>query len=101
MVSSGDRIPEMRVEQYGKGTAHAVVATVYWVGGWTTTSDVVSKVYQAINLILGNGDDGAMIVVSATSIQNAEPAEARVSSFIRARLPALLADLRTVQSEGM
>lgn len=100
LAFSGENIPEMRVEQYEKGNAHAVAAMVYWVGGWATTNDIMSKIYQAINLISGQGDDGAMVVITATSLQSADPAEARVTSFVRNRLPALLVDLRLVQSGG-
>lgn len=98
MPPSGEGVPTMRVEHYGKGAAHAVAATVYWVGGWTTTSDIASKIYQAINLVTGKGDDGAMIVITATAMENAESSQALVASFVRNRLPAVLANLNTIQS---
>jgi len=98
LASIGEGIPAMRSEHYSKGTANAAVASVYWVGGWTTTSDVASKVYQAINLITSKGDDGAMIVVAATTPGSADVAESLVQSFVRDRLPGLLADLRDIQA---
>jgi hypothetical protein len=46
-----------RVCSYAKSGAQAAVALAYWVGSRTTTNDVVSKVYQAINLTPAAGDD--------------------------------------------
>ncbi len=98
MASMGDGIPEMRVEYYSRAQANAVVATVYWIGGRTTTSDVVSKIYQAINLLMGKGDDGAMVVISATSLGNSVASKALVEAFIRDRLPGVLKNLDVIQA---
>ena len=99
LPSSGDGTPALRVEHYEKGPAYAVAAAVYWVGGWTTTSDIASKVYQAINLITGKGDDGAMIVITATTLVSAEASQALVAAFVKDRLPTLLDNLSAIQTE--
>ncbi len=93
-------IPDLRVETYARSEAQAVVATVYWVGGWTTTSEVVSKIYQAVNLVTGHGDDGAMIVITASDRSSEEVSAARVKAFVLERLPRILKNLDAVQVEG-
>ncbi len=98
LASFGEGIPKMRSEHYVKGNAHAVAASVYWVGGWTTTSDIVSKIYQAINLVTGKGDDGAMLVITATTLESDAAADTLVQSFVRNRVPGLLEDLRRIQA---
>lgn len=91
-------VPDFRVESYFRPDAHAVVATVYWIGGWTTSSEVLSKIYQAINLLRGGGDDGAMIVITASDPLNDEVPKARIEAFIRDRLPNILKYLDAVRA---
>lgn len=89
LPSLGAGIPDMRLESYAGGEKEALVATVYWIGGYTTTSATASKIYQAINLVRGRGDDGAMIVITTTD-RNAEVNARRIEAFVRERLPGLL-----------
>ena len=102
LPSLGNGIPELQIETYGKGRpeAQAVVAQVYWVGGRTTVSDVVSKFYQAINLFTGKGDDGAMVVITATDNSSAAAAKALVEAFVRDRLPRILNDLDVIHTSS-
>jgi EpsI family protein len=92
LASMGDGLPAMRLESYSGSDKEALVATVYWVGGYTTTSATASKIYQAINLVSGRGDDGAMIVITSTD-HGAEANTRRVEAFVRERLPGLLRSL--------
>lgn len=98
IASAENGTPELRVEYFTKAKTNAVVATVYWVGGWTTTNDVLSKVYQAINLLRGRGDDGAMLVISTTSLGNFDAAKTTIERFARDRLPRVLKNLDVVQA---
>lgn len=98
MASTGDGIPELRVEYFSKAKAHAVVATVYWIGGRTTSSAMMSKFYQALNLLTGKGDDGAMVVISTTNLGNSEASKALIETFVRDRLPGLLRNLDVIQA---
>lgn len=100
LPSPGNGIPEMQLESYAKAEAQAIVGKVYWVGGRTTTSDILSKVYQAISLVTGKGDDGAMIVITATDSRSADASKALVEAFVRNRLPRILQNLAAVQAES-
>jgi EpsI family protein len=88
-------IPEIRLESYSGSDKEALVASVYWIGGQTTTSAMASKIYQAINLLTGRGDDGAMIVITTTDRNgvDGDNGAARLKVFVRERLPGLLRDL--------
>jgi len=100
LPSLGNGIPELQLESYAKAQAQAIVGKVYWVGGRTTTSDILSKVYQAISLVTGKGDDGAMIVITATDSKSADAAKALVEAFVRDRLPRILQNLDAIQAES-
>jgi len=100
LPSLGNGIPELQLESYTKAEAQAIVGKVYWVGGRTTTSDILSKIYQAISLVTGNGDDGAMIVITATNSKSADAAKALVEAFIRDRLPRILQNLDAIRTES-
>lgn len=92
-------VPGLRVENYVQREMKAVVATVYWVGGYTTTSQSASKLYQAINLLRGKGDDAAMLVITATEQQSPEAAMELVKAFVREKLPRILKYLDFIQTE--
>ena len=85
--------PPMRTEHYGKGATSSIAYVVYWVAGFTTTSDTASKGLQVLARLLGRGDDAAALVVTASDQDGGAAAEARAENFLRERLPRLLADL--------
>ena len=89
LPSMGKELPAMRLESYVGNEKEALVASLYWIGGYTTTSATASKIFQAINLASGRGDDGAMIVITTTD-HTAEASTKRVEAFVRERLPGLL-----------
>ncbi|MFZ4535393.1 exosortase A [Propionivibrio sp.] len=98
LASMGEGIPKLRVEHYSRPGANAVVATVYWIGGYTTVSESVSKLYQGINLLIGKGDDAAMLVITSTAESSDEAAATAVEAFVRDRLRRVLKDLDAVQA---
>jgi len=95
LPSLGRGIPAMRLETYAGNDKEASVVSLYWIGGYTTTSPTASKIYQGINLVSGRGDDGAMIVITTTD-RTGEVSEKRVEAFIREHLPGLLRGLDTM-----
>ena len=35
----------------------------YWVNGWLTSNDYLAKAYEALSRLMGQGDDGAVIIL--------------------------------------
>ena len=86
-------LPSMRTATLRQGSALGAnsgqrvrVWRLYWVGGSWTASDARAKVYQALNRLVGRGDDGA-VVLMATPEDDA--ADTRLGVFARGWLPAL------------
>ena len=63
---------------------------LYWIGGRWTTSDVRAKLWQALDVLLGRGDDGAVVLLATPADTDAD---AVLEKFARARLPAIGAAL--------
>lgn len=89
-----------RVCSYAKPGGQAIVAMVHWAGSRTTTSDVVSKIYQAISLTTGEGDDGTMLVITASDRSSADASKALVETFVRDRLPSIIKNLDAMQAKS-
>ena len=85
-------LPNLKTEKYTHADTVALATTLYWVGGYTTQSEVYSKFFQAFNLLRGRGDDGAAIVISV-SAHTEEQASLALEALIRDLLPNLLSDL--------
>ena len=98
LAGTRDGIPDLRVEHYARREVNAVAATVYWVGGRTTVSDSLSKLYQAVNLLSGRGDDAAVLVITASRPVQEEDALPLVDAFVRERLPRLLENLDIIRA---
>ena len=98
LAGTRDGIPDLRVEHYARREVNAVAATVYWVGGRTTVSDSLSKLYQAVNLLGGRGDDAAVLVITASRPVQEEDALPLVDAFVRERLPRLLENLDIIRA---
>lgn len=96
LPSIGNDIPELKLESYTKGEIQAIAGKLYWVGGRTTTSDELSKIYQAINLVAGKGDDAAMIVITASDQRSVDASRALVEAFVRDRLSGIIQDLNAL-----
>jgi len=72
-----------------------LVRQIYWINGRLTSNDYLAKVYSAVYQLLGRGDDSAVIVVY-TSMNQANDAEAALTSFLSSRYGAIDAALRAV-----
>ncbi len=75
----------------------------YWVGDRFTASDVRAKVHGALQLLKGQGDDAAIVVIS-TRLDESLPETDRVAAadkvlghFLQTQAPALRAALQATQ----
>lgn len=85
-------IARLHVEKFAHSGTVALATTIYWMGGYSTQNTIHSKLIQAANLLIGRGDDGAAIIISA-SAENEDEALTALESFVRQRLSGLLQDL--------
>lgn len=67
----------------------------YWLNGRLTASDVRAKLWGAADLVLGRGDDGAILTVYALQ---GHDTEALLNDFMRAHGDALMAALMTART---
>lgn len=63
---------------------------LYWIGGRWTTSDVRAKLWQAVDRLLGRGDDGAVVILATPA---GDDADATLEKFSRAHLGGIDAAL--------
>lgn len=91
-------LPSLKTEKYTHADTVALATTLYWVGGYITQSEVRSKFFQAFNLLRGQGDDGAAIVISV-SAHTEEEASPALEALIRDLLPSLLSDLEQTMQQ--
>ena len=85
----GDQSLNLRTtELRGTDASRLAVWQWYWVGGRLTASDHVAKVYTALNRLLGQGDDSAVIIVY-TPRNGGAAGESLLQEFIAAHAPAI------------
>lgn len=66
------RVRTTRVTQKAESQAIRLQAySWYWINGHITSSDIEGKIYTALYQLLGKGDDSAVIVIYAPSLDNA------------------------------
>lgn len=87
--SENGLLQTLHSEQYTKVGVIAHGARIYWIGGFLTQSDSVSKLLQVFNLLRGRGDDSAAIIISA-SAETDDHAKQALAAFIDERLPKLI-----------
>jgi exosortase A len=71
-----------------------VVWHVYWIGGRLTESDVWAKVWTALNLLRGRGDDAATITIYASDPTYDGTMDVAIEDFLRVNFSALETKLR-------
>ena len=76
------------------GAARLRVWQAYWVGGRWTTSSARAKVWQALDRLLGRGDDGAVLILATPA---GPDADARLETFARSHMGPLEAMLATTR----
>ncbi|WP_018936873.1 exosortase A [Thioalkalivibrio sp. ALJ24] len=80
----------------GPGQQQLVVWRWYWVDGRLTTSPHEVKAREALNRLLGQRDDAALIVLYAPYGFDPDPAEERLRDYAEAVLPDVLDRLAEV-----
>lgn len=93
-------VPSVRLDGYVKQGTYAAVYHFYWVNGMTTTSDIVSKVLEALSRLRGRGDDSAAVAITMYSHDSVEAANKKVAAFAEAYLPGILADLERASASS-
>ncbi|MXS85191.1 exosortase A [Nitrosomonas sp. HPC101] len=68
----------------------------FWLAGHETADPYVAKMIQALNLVQGNGDDGAEIIITAGYAHDPEEAAAVLREFITDMKPVITGKLQTV-----
>lgn len=53
---------EVLEQEYKRGTSRIVVRRLYWVAGWTTTSEIMAKAMLGAARVLGRGGESAVIL---------------------------------------
>lgn len=79
---------------------HLLIWRWFWLIDQETDSSYRGKVIQAVNRILGKGDDGAEIMVAAAYEHNPEEAVSVLREFIADMKPVITESLQVVQSES-
>lgn len=79
---------------------HLLIWRWFWLIDQETDSSYRGKVIQAVNRILGKGDDGAEIMVAAAYEHNPEEAVSVLREFIADMKPVITESLQAVQSES-
>lgn len=96
------RLPELPgrlLEGYVRNGRHAAMHHLYWVGGMTTTNDMLSKLMLVLSRLRGQGDDSAFVAITAYSKESLELAGARTQAFEARHLQGLLRDLDQVGNQ--
>ncbi|MCW5600497.1 MAG: exosortase A [Nitrosomonas sp.] len=81
-ISLGSEVLTIKQNQLHSHTANLLVWRWYWLGDTQTANPYFAKALLAINKFLGNGDDGAEIVVLTTYHDNPKEAEDVLQDFI-------------------
>lgn len=92
-------LPRRQLEGYVRNGRHAAVHHLYWVGGMTTSNDLVSKLMQVLSRLRGQGDDSAFVATTAYSRESLEVAASRVQAFEAKYLGGVLRDLDRVREQ--
>ncbi|MCP5286926.1 MAG: exosortase A [Burkholderiaceae bacterium] len=94
---TGPDVPGFRQGTVRQGGAPSLTETqryrvwhAYWIGGKWTASPAQAKLWQALEMLLGRGDHGAVLVLS--TLQSPD-ADATLAEFARTRLGGIAAAL--------
>ena len=93
VAAAAPDVPGRLLEGYVRNGRHAALHHLYWVGGLTTTSDLVSKLMQVLSRLRGRGDDAAVVAVTAYSKDSLEAASRKAQAFEANYLGGMLRDL--------
>ncbi len=91
-------VKNLKVEKYVKSGTVVLATRLYWVGGFIVQSESYSKLLQALNIVIGKGDDAAAIVISASGTTEEEAKQA-LETFIQTHLNSILQELANTRQQ--
>ena len=91
---------EVRAET-GRGAERLLTWRWYWINGRLTTSNYLAKAYNAIDKLMGRGDDSAVVVVTTPMGAPGDPTAAEtLQAFVAAARPTIEARLAALREEA-
>lgn len=75
-----------------------LVWQIYWINGTWTASNVMAKLYGALYLLLGRGDDAAVVILYTPKGSSGE-GEAALAAFLQANSPVLVTLLQQTKAQ--
>lgn len=88
LVINNEEIPIIEAQLRGPST-RLLVWRWYWVDGQYTVNQYWAKLLQAKSMLLGRGDDGAVVIVYTELDTGRDAAAGRLQDFVNAMLPAI------------
>jgi len=92
IVVANERIPLIEARLRGR-SAQLLVWRWYWVDGQYVVNPYWAKLLQAKSKLLGQGDDGAVVIVYTEVDANREAAAGQLQDFVNSTLPAITQSL--------
>jgi len=92
IVAANERIPLIEARLRGR-SAQLLVWRWYWVDGQYVVNPYWAKLLQAKSKLLGQGDDGAVVIVYTEVDANREAAAGQLQDFVNSTLPAITQSL--------
>jgi len=92
IVAANERIPLIEARLRGR-SAQLLVWRWYWVDGQYVVNPYWAKLLQAKSKLLGQGDDGAVVIVYTEVDANREVAAGQLQDFVNSTLPAITQSL--------
>jgi exosortase A len=83
-------------ELRGPGARRLIVWQWYWIDGKITASDHLAKVWQAVNRLMGKGDDSVVVILYAPE-DTPGNGESALESFVQAASGDIASSLRQVR----
>lgn len=96
-ISLGSKSITITQSQLHSYAANLLVWRWYWLNNEQTANPYLAKALLAMNKFLGNGDDGAEIIVTTSYSDRPEEAGVVLQGFLDDMLPVIVGGLQTVQ----
>lgn len=80
-------------------TARLLTWRWWWLNGYETSNPYMAKWWMAVNQLLGQGDDGAEIIIAADYETDPRKAALSMRQFIADRMPAIREGLNSAKNQ--
>lgn len=97
-IALGPEMLSITQNQLHSYTANLLVWRWYWLGNEQSANPYFAKAILAINKFLGNGDDGAEIILTTSYKDRPEEAAVVLQDFINDMMPAIVSGLHAAQN---